>query len=146
MVDEASDTRDQLFGRRRFVFWCTAPFLVIGAFVFALTYDAQGAKGPLLRIAVPIVCALALLGIYDTHRFAWAMRTITALVFLAYVWYFVDEVFVRSHGFEPTPRAAQSPWNATRGLLVIGLPSLWYTVFGRLDPRRRRRADERTGS
>src|SRR5688572_26495561 len=100
---------DRLFGNSRFVFRWTAPFFVLGALVFTLGHEFEDLRSVLVGVLVPVLCALAMLGFYDTRRFRWAMRTVTDCVFLLCLAYLLDEVFVQGSTFEPTRRSETSP-------------------------------------
>jgi hypothetical protein len=73
--------------------------------------------------------------LYDARRFWWAARSVTAIVFAAYAAYLIDEFFLSGRPFAPTPRSVASPWNSLLGFLAIGLPALWYTLFGKFSLR-----------
>ena len=123
------------FSRSRFVFWGTAPFLLAAAVGIPLSVHDWTLQKALLVAALSLACICALFALRDARRHPWAARTLTALVFLAYAGYLVDEVLLSGKPIVPTPRSAASPWNSILGFCVIGLPALWYTLLGRFTLR-----------
>ena len=88
------------------------------------------------RIAFAVVWVafwiLATFAVYDVRRFWWATRSVTGVIFasyagyLIYEWFFSNDPFVLSQS-----RAEASPRNALFGFFLVGLPCLYYTLFGR---------------
>jgi hypothetical protein len=118
----------------RFIFYCTAPFLValmVVLIAFARPVEASG--WPLI-IFIEFFAVMMLLGLYDYQRFHWCLRVVGALVFIAYVWYLVSTAMAGEWVGDGRKGAANA-FNATIGLLVFGLPGLWYALFGRLTLR-----------
>lgn len=72
--------------------------------------------------------------LYDFRRFWWATRSLTGLIFVGYAGYVVYECFFSGRTFGSDGPA--SPQRAIAGLLIFGLPALWYTVFGRFSLRK----------
>jgi len=81
-------------------------------------------------------CLAAIFALYDARRFPWAARTVTAVIFLAYLGYLIDQVVFSDKPLAPTRRSEASPWNSILGFIIIGLPALWYTVLGRFSLRK----------
>jgi hypothetical protein len=129
-----------LFGGSRFIFWVLGSALLlfaIGLSAVELTRDNRsfGSTG-LVMIAVA-TSLLLLIGLYNPVRFRWALRCVTGVVFLTYIGYLIYMVVVEQKSFTWLGnRADTSPTNALFGLLIIGLPCLWYTLTGRLTIRR----------
>jgi hypothetical protein len=76
----------------------------------------------MLTFSFDVTAALLMTMLYDPSRFWWAGRSVTAIVFLAYVLYVVDEIRAGT---------MKERIESVAGLLVIGLPSLRYTLNGR---------------
>jgi hypothetical protein len=128
---------ETLFSGSRFIFWILAPILLIFvlgmASVFLLTDDTFAVTpfSIVLFVTMIVTALLLLLGLYDPVRFHWALRCVTGVVFLAYVSYVVYEfAFTEEPLTLPRDRSEASPINALLGFLIIGLPSLWYTLTG----------------
>lgn len=123
---------DTAFSGSRFIFWAIAPILLISGLTLPFLL---GDWNPTKIIVCATWCACSLLAIpalYDARKFWWAARSVTGLIVLAYGWYIVDEFFFSDHDFGLIgPTSDSSPRNAIWGFLVIGLPCLWYTIFGR---------------
>jgi NADH:ubiquinone oxidoreductase subunit 5 (subunit L)/multisubunit Na+/H+ antiporter MnhA subunit len=59
------------------------------------------------------------------------------VVFLAYSAYLINEFFFADNSFQAVEsRAKESPRNALLGIIFIGLPSLWFALFGRFTLRK----------
>lgn len=118
---------------RGFFFWSLAPFLVV--FIVAMPFlvpnsDARSLAG---LVAIEVLAALVLLGLFDSMRFAWAWRGVGAMVFLLYLGYLTIMLLQNNGAITVTPRrSTPSIFNAICGLIVFGLPGMWYAVFGRL--------------
>ena len=127
---------EQFFRPSRFMRWTLVPVLV----AFALWLPLGMGEWNATRVGVAAVLSgLSLL--YATallwpQRAAWAARMTAAGVFLCYVAYLVHEWAFTDEPVRPDdPRSASSPGNALKGLVVIGLPALWFAL------RRRRRVE-----
>jgi uncharacterized membrane protein len=124
---------DDFFRPSRFMRWTLVPVLV--GFAVILPLDMEWT--PLRAVVVATLSSLALLyaaALVWPRRCAWAARAAAAIVFLAYVAYFVDEWVVEGQPLRaPRRRSESSPGNALLGLIVIGLPALLFAL-------RRRRA------
>lgn len=86
-------------------------------------------------------CVLAVPAIYDARRFWWAARALTAIIFACYLSYLISEALLSGASFTPTRRSEASAYNSVIGFVVIGLPALWYTLFGRFTLRKRDEQD-----
>lgn len=75
--------------------------------------------------------------LWDPVRFLDAGRILCALVFLAYASYAVAEFVSSPHPLRlPSSRGDSSFNNAVMGLVVIGLPALWFAFLGRFSFRK----------
>ena len=80
------------------------------------------------------------LTLYDARRFTWAARSLAGLVFLGFAAYLVDELLSPSGpNAGPGARSAHSLTEALLGLVFIGLPCLWFSLWGRRGPHWMRR-------
>src|SRR4051794_8841077 len=118
-----------LFSGSRFIFWSLGPVLLLGglAFLGLAAWPPPGA-GLTSRIGAALLglfCLICVPVLYNPARFWVASRVVTGTVFLAYLAYFISD-----------------PLKATRGLLVIGLPCLWWTLFGRFSLRHASASDQ----
>lgn len=77
---------------------------------------------------------LATLGLASPGRFGWALKAVAAAVLLAYLAYAATEAVAWWHG-KPfglgSSRARSNLFNALRGLVVFGLPSLYLLLRAR---------------
>jgi hypothetical protein len=124
------------FSGSRFIFWCLAPVLGLCAAVPLLLDDWNSTK-VIVASGWSACCLLAIPALYDSRRFWWAARSVTAIIFCCYLSYLVIEGFLSGGSFTPTRRSEASPFNSVLGFVVIGLPALWYTLFGRFTLRQR---------
>ena len=87
----------------------------------------------LLLSGVELICLTLLAGFWLPSKYGhWAFRGLAGLVFLAYAAYLVHEFFFTEKPFRIAGRRSEdSPFNALLGFIIIGLPSLWYSLFGR---------------
>jgi hypothetical protein len=126
---------DIAFSGSRFIFWCLAPILGACAAVPLLLDDWNTTK-VIAAAGWSACCTLAIPAIYDSRRFWWAARGVTAINFFCYLSYLISEAVLSGGSFTPTRRSDASPYNSVVGFIVIGLPALWYTLFGRFTFRR----------
>ena len=121
-----------LFSGSRLIFRSLAPFLLLFAIVMPLVVDHWTLRSIVVMFAMEVCTLLLVLGLFDPQRFDWAFRGVTAIVFLAYLAYFIDEFCFSDQSFSWSGRRSDtSPRNAFFGFIFIGAPSLWYTLTGR---------------
>ncbi len=124
-----------LFSGSKFIFWALSPFLVaFSAFIgwFAYQHPTPEPLMITMFVAFGVGPLLLVLGLYRNVRNRWASRIVTAMVFLLYLAYFLDEVLNSGQPFilfDYSP--GHNPWKAFNGLMVIGFPCLVYTIFGK---------------
>ena len=126
-----------LFGGSRFIFKALATVLLFcGAVLPFLVAEWSPSRVIFVVLAEAFLLSLVL-ALYDPLRFRWAVRCVTGVVFCAYLAYAVDEVFLsgKGSGGGPGGRSGPSPQRAVAGFIAIGLPCLWYTIFGRFSLR-----------
>jgi len=131
-----SDFGKKLFGGSRFIFWTLAPVLILFAVGMpCLLTDWEPIKVT-LTFTLALTALLLALGLWNPIRFRWVLRSVTGIVFLIFVAYFIEEAFFNKDSFGvPGSRSESNPLNAFFGLLFIGLPCLVYTIFGQFDFR-----------
>lgn len=83
---------------------------------------------------IEVLVALGLLVFYNAEKFWWCGRVASGIIFAAYVAYLVAMI-VEEKWVGEMRRSSSSVLNAALGLIFIGLPSLWYTIFGRFTLR-----------
>jgi len=122
-----------LFGGGRLMRLILTVAVLLFAALMPLAVDGWTLKRGLVMAALELMCAALVAGFWLPpqwrHR---ACRLLTALVFLAYAAYLIDELFFSSRPFHfwGHHRGA-SPFKALMGFICIGLPCLWHTLFGR---------------
>jgi hypothetical protein len=122
-----------LFGGSRFIRWALSPFVLLFGVLMPLAIEQWTPMRVVLMFVGEAMCAALLVGFWLPGRIGRrAFRVLTGLVFLAYAGYLIDEFLFRAAGFRLTGSEAEtSPRNAVGGFVVIGLPCLWYSLFGR---------------
>lgn len=137
--DDTPGFGDTLFGGSRFIFWCLGPLFLLVAlgFIIAACFHVAerryGAAG--FAIGIAIVCVCVFLALLNGARHWWAGRVVTASVFGAYVCYLVFTWLIQKQPFVAGGRTGSAtPLNAVSGLIIIGLPCLCFTFFGRFTP------------
>lgn len=122
-----------LFASSQFVRISLTPFLLLFAVLLPLAIPKWTPTGVAIVVALESMCIALLLGFWlpPRHRH-WAFRGVAGLVFLSYTGYLIYEFFFTNGPLQlPRNRAEASPYNALLGFVFIGLPCLWYTIFGR---------------
>jgi len=126
-----------LFGGSRFIRWALSPFVLLFAVVTPLLVEKWNLKLAVMIGGMEFLCVALLAGFWLPARIGrLGFRCVGGGVFAAYAAYLIYEFF-----FSDTPfrlfesRGEASPRNALLGFVIIGLPSLWYAVFGRVTLR-----------
>jgi hypothetical protein len=125
----------------RFMFWCTAPFLVATLVLLPLFAKPPSVGGWIALGAAELLGGCVLLGLYHPSRFWWCWRVAGAVIFAAYLAYLIAMARAGQwmRGGRPTTTSA---FNALVGLVVFGYPGLMYAMFGRFTWRREEEYDD----
>jgi hypothetical protein len=115
-----------LFGGSRFIFWSLAPVLALCGVGLPFFITRWTATAFLVVASVEVLLVAFILALFDPRRFKWAVRCVTAVVFCACLAYAFDAFFFAGDSAD-TP----SQKNAFMAFIAVGLPCLWYTLFGR---------------
>ncbi len=125
------------FSGRRFAFWAITPLALATGAILPFLIDEWNPVRIGLIVYLELALVLVILTFYNPRRFHLAARSLTALVFLSFVIYLVTELVASPRSlFSSGPRSDDSARNAFLGLITVGLPCLWFTVFGRFRLRR----------
>jgi hypothetical protein len=125
-----------LFGGSRFIFWVLTPFIIIFMIVMTIIIPLVNPKLNSIQIVLIaffwITGISLIIGLFNPERYSWAFRIVTAMIFLLFLGYTVYELW-QHKGILPLlkARSEDSPINALLGLIIVGFPSLAYTVFGK---------------
>lgn len=122
-----------LFSGSPFIKWTLSPVLVLFGVLFPFLIDVETLMQVAILMAMEVACFALLAGFWLPPPQAWwVYRFVALLVFCAYAAYFVHEVFFTDDPVKILEsRGEASPRNALLGLIIIGLPSLGFAVFGR---------------
>jgi hypothetical protein len=132
-----------LFSGSRFIFWSLAPILALSGVLLPFLVAEWTVSSFFFVVLIEASLVALILGLFNPLRFRWATRCVTGVVFCLYLYYAIEEVFLSGKGLKSGfgSRAEASPLNAILGFIVIGLPCLWYTLFGRFSLKRADRSD-----
>jgi hypothetical protein len=118
----------------RWFFWVLAPVMLVTGLGLPFLAEPPTWHG---RVVLDLVCGalvLATLGLARPRRFRWALRAVAGAILLTYVMYAASEAFAWWQG-KPfglgAQRAESNLRNALSGLVVFGLPSIYFVLRGR---------------
>jgi hypothetical protein len=118
----------------RWYFWVLAPVMLATGLGLPFITEPPTWQGTVVLYLVCGALVLATLGLARPRRFWWALRAVAGAILLVYVAYAASEAFAWWQG-QPfglgAPRAENNLINALRGLVVFGLPSLYFLLRGR---------------
>jgi hypothetical protein len=119
---------------KRWYFWVLAPIMLGSAIVIPLVAAPVSVVGYVMAYVLACTLVLATLGLADTTRFRWALRSVAGVIVVGGLLYFVSELTAWWAG-KPIGafgrRSDSSLWNAGLFLLVFGVPALRYLLSGR---------------
>ena len=119
---------------KRWYFWVLAPVMLTTGLGLPFIAEPPTWQG---RVVLYLVCGalvLATLGLARPRRFRWALRAVAGAILLVCVAYAASEAIAWWQGkpFGLGARQAESSLcNALCGLVVFGLPSLYFFLRGR---------------
>ncbi|HWQ93575.1 MAG TPA: hypothetical protein VN673_18075, partial [Clostridia bacterium] len=115
---------------KRPMFWVALPVLLGFGILMPLGIEQWNGQRVILMVALEFAVGLFLVGLFGS---AWGFRGLALLIFLAFAAYAVSEFAWSGKEFTWRGRRSEaSPRNALIGLMVIGLPCLWFAFKGRL--------------
>ncbi len=114
-----------------------SPFVLLFAILMPFLVEKWSLIAIVIMAGMELACVSLLMGFWLSAKVSrWAFRVLTGLVFLAYSVYLIYEFFFSKSSFRLIgSRGEDSPRNALLGFIFIGLPCLWYTLFGRFTLR-----------
>lgn len=127
---------DIIFKGGRFIFWTLAPAILIFLALMTLIIPVVN---PVMHWSMIVGLMLAwitgfslVLGLSNPAKYAWAFRIVTVMVFLMYCFFVLFE-FSSYGDIAENPQSSDKPdtKKALLGYIVIGVPCLIYTIFGR---------------
>ena len=128
---------ETLFGGSPFVRWTLTPFVFLFAVLMPFLIPSWTPAAVAVTVGIEIMCLALLAGFWLPARIRhWALRVLAGLVFLAYFAYLIHGFFFSEAPFKLVEaRSNASPRNALLGFALIGLPCLWFSLFGRFTLR-----------
>ncbi|HEY0405793.1 MAG TPA: hypothetical protein VGC89_08690 [Pyrinomonadaceae bacterium] len=130
-----------LFSGSRFIFWTLAPALLLLAAGLPFWITAWTLKNVAVLLVLESSTLLLIPVLHDPHRFNWAARLMTALIFCLCLAYAVSELWLNYQMRLSTGSgAASSIETPLSALTTIGLPCLWYAALGRWRPSNKKRS------
>ena len=133
-----------LFSGSRFIFWTLAPFLVLFVIVMPLSITEWTIAKVVLITVIDTAALLLVIGLYNTKKFWWALRGVTAIVFFAYLGFLIDEL-IHGHISLKGLLLGDSPLQVIKTFMGIGIPCLLYSLLGRFSRRGVRKNDDASG-
>lgn len=134
---------DVFFGNSRFIRWTLTPFIVFFA-IFMPWLLNQSDKSVtwnwdaiLILSGIELMCISVLAGFWLPRRLSrLGFRVLTGMIFLFYTCYIIEEFFLSDKSFDFfDDHDGLSPFEALTAYILIGLPSLWHTLWGRFTLR-----------
>lgn len=122
-----------LFGGSRFIRWALSPVVLLFAILLPVFAERSKWEQVLVIGALELLSVALLAGFWLPARIGRAaFRCVGGAVFAAYAAYVISEFVFVDARFNPFKDSGQaSPRNALLGFVVVGLPGLWYALFGR---------------
>jgi hypothetical protein len=120
----------------RWYFWVLAPIFLTTALGMPLIVEPPTTAGWVVLYVFSATLIFATLGLAAPRRFAWSLRLVAAAVLAAYLAYATSEITQWWNGQPAGLQSGQSDanlLNALKGLIVFGLPSLYFLLRGRSD-------------
>lgn len=114
----------------RFLFWSCAPVLILTAVLFPFLIPNQTLTSVIASTLISVWCVLLSLLLFDPARFRWAGRLAALMVFIIYVAYVINMLVSGAPMWGN--RRSMSVMTSVVGLSVIGVPALYFALFGRL--------------
>jgi len=117
----------------RWFFWVLAPVFLATAFGLPLITDPPTTIGRIVLYAFSATLIFATLGLAAPRRFEWSLRLVALAVLSAYLAFAATEIAAWWNG-KPAgigaERSGTNLFNALKGLIVFGLPSLYFLLRG----------------
>ncbi len=118
----------------RWYFWVLAPIMLVTALGLPLITEPPTWEGTVMLYVFCGALVFATLGLASPGRFQWALRAVAGVILLGYLAYATSEARAWRNG-KPfglgAPRSGPSLRNALSGLVVFGIPSLYFLLRGR---------------
>ena len=118
----------------RFMFWCTAPFLVATIVLLPLLARPPEPTGWVILGAFVLLCLFVLIGLWNAERFWWCWRAVGGIIAGGYLAYLIAMI-AEGQWFGNGRGSSATAFNALMGLIVFGYPGFMWAVFGRLSWR-----------
>lgn len=125
-------------GASGFVKWSLSPVLILFAVLFSFQSKAcleeGNSVGMVISCALVVLCIAGLLALWGVKH---AGRIVTGLIGGGYAAYLIHECFVDFDGNWGwrSKSSEANPVNSILGFILIGVPCLIYTIFGRFTIR-----------
>ena len=122
-----------LFSDKPYIRWVISPFVVLTMIILPICSTKWTPESVILMASIELLGIAFLIGLWSSGAIQnYSLRFVTALVLAFYLYYFIHEWFFSGHSFVwNQPRGESSPKNSLLAMFIIGLPCLWFTIFGR---------------
>jgi hypothetical protein len=118
---------------RRWYFWVLAPIMLATGVGLPFLVNPPNVQGYIVLYVMSGALILATIGIASPKRFKPALKVVAATVLIAFIGQAGFEVFAWARGkpfFGDAP-GGTSLYVALQGLAALGVPSLYFIVWGR---------------
>jgi hypothetical protein len=117
----------------RWYFWVLAPIMLAAGLGLPFIVQPPTRQGYVVLYAFSGALFLATTGLSNPMRFGWALKVVGAAILLAYLGYAESEAlaWVRGKPFFGDLPKGTSFYSALRGLVVFGLPAIYFIARGR---------------
>jgi hypothetical protein len=120
----------------RWYFWVLAPVMLATAIGLPLITEPPTLTGRFVLYLFSATLICATVGLAAPRRFGWALQFVAGVVLFAYLAYASSEALAwwygKPFGFGSS-RGETNLLNALTGLVVFGLPSIYFLLSGRTD-------------
>lgn len=119
--------------RTKLLMWFLSIFLIAGSIYVFDHFDNEGwdVSRAIFQLCLFLVSLGVLLYTISPSKFSWGLRLVAFVMFSGYFVYFFDQLVVQKGTFSPAiSRSTPSAFNALLGFLLIGVPSLFYMLWG----------------
>jgi hypothetical protein len=132
-----SNFGETLFGSSKFIRWALSPlillFVILMPFLITFCIEKWSLIAIIIMVGMELACIALLLGFWLPPKIShWSFRVLTGLVFVTHITIFIYVFFFSNDPLRLLgDRGEDTRLNALLGLVIVGLPCLWYSLFGR---------------
>ena len=132
--------------RRGVLYFVTPLAVLVAAFMFFFFASEEWTPARVIfQVALSALAFGLVVATVAPKKGWWGVRIVTFTIFIAYLWYLIDMLWISGQELEVTGRRSEAtPFNAILGFLFFGVPCLLYTLWGSTWGRLGRASPEET--